>query len=145
MSETVVISGIGLVSGLGEGVDVHLSGLRGHAHAGIDLERFAPYPVYPLATQSFDAQIPKKSDQRQMEQWQRIGVYAAGLAMDSAGLKSDAAAKDRLHVVVAAGGGERDHAVDGQILTDLTDPATRASALNEIGRASCRERVCSTV
>ena len=30
-----------------------------------------------------DQQIPKKGDQRQMEPWQRIGTYAAGLALDS--------------------------------------------------------------
>ncbi len=32
----------------------------------------------------FSKQIPKKSDQRQMEAWQRIGTYAAGLALDAA-------------------------------------------------------------
>jgi 3-oxoacyl-(acyl-carrier-protein) synthase len=36
-----------------------------------------------------DIQIPKKGDQRQMEAWQRIGTYAAGLALDSAGIKGD--------------------------------------------------------
>src|ERR1044071_8250922 len=53
----------------------------------IDETRFAPYVVHPLAPVSFDAQIPKKGDQRQMEAWQRIGTYAAGLALDSAGVK----------------------------------------------------------
>ena len=36
------------------------------------------------------SQIPKKGDQRQMEAWQRIGTYAAGLALDSAGIKGHA-------------------------------------------------------
>ena len=39
---------------------------------------------------SFDKQIPKKSDQRQMETWQRVGVYAAGLALDDAGIAGNA-------------------------------------------------------
>ena len=65
----------------------------------------------------YDRQIPKKSDQRQMEPWQRLGCYAAGLALDAAGAKADAALKSRMHLIVAAGGGERDYAVDGQILT----------------------------
>ena len=50
---------------------------------------FAPYIVHPLAPVNFDTQIPKKGDQRQMEAWQRIGTYAAGLALDSAGVKGD--------------------------------------------------------
>jgi 3-oxoacyl-(acyl-carrier-protein) synthase len=36
-----------------------------------------------------DTQIPKKGDRRQMEAWPRIGTYAAGLALDSAGIKGD--------------------------------------------------------
>ncbi len=66
-----------------------------------------------------------------MEPWQRIGVYAAGLALDDAGIKGDAAAKDRLDVIVAAGGGERDHAVDGQVLTGLKTAADPGVFLNE--------------
>ena len=57
------------------------------AHPGADATTFAPFVVHPLAPLNFDAQIPKKGDQRQMEDWQRIGVYAAGLALDSAGVK----------------------------------------------------------
>ena len=37
-----------------------------------------------------DRQIPKRGDQRQMETWQRLGTYAAGLALDSAGVKGNA-------------------------------------------------------
>ena len=36
-----------------------------------DAKSFAPYIVHPLAPVNFDKQIPKKSDQRQMEPWQR--------------------------------------------------------------------------
>jgi 3-oxoacyl-[acyl-carrier-protein] synthase II len=128
---SVVISGVGLVSSLGEGVAPHLAALAGEAAPVIDRASFAPYPVHPLAALNLDAQIPKKSDQRQMEPWQRIGVYAAGLALDDAGLKADAAAKDTLHVIVAAGGGERDHAVDGAILTGLKTAPDSGVFLNE--------------
>ncbi|MGL4974419.1 MAG: beta-ketoacyl-ACP synthase, partial [Bosea sp. (in: a-proteobacteria)] len=63
--------------------------------------------------------------------WQRLGVYAAGLALDSAGLKDDLDAKSRLQVIVAAGGGERDHAVDGAILTGLKTATNPGTFLNE--------------
>lgn len=131
MTNTVVITGIGLLSSLGEDIAAHVDAARGQRGAVIDRETFAPYPVHPLGAVELDRQIPKKSDQRQMEPWQRIGVYAAGLALDSAGIKGDADAKDRLHVIVAAGGGERDHAVDGQILTGLKSAANPGVFLNE--------------
>jgi 3-oxoacyl-[acyl-carrier-protein] synthase II len=84
-----------------------------------------------LAPLDFDKQIPKKGDQRQMEAWQRIGTYAAGLAIDSAGLKGDTARLSRTDMIVAAGGGERDLAVDSAILTGLPKAAQPEAFLNE--------------
>lgn len=127
----VVITGIGIASSLGEGVDVHAQAVAGDAAPAVDAKSFAPYPIHPLKPLELDRQIPKKSDQRQMEPWQRLGVYTAGLALDAAGLKDDVEAKSALQVIVAAGGGERDHAVDGAILTDLRGGNTPGSFLNE--------------
>src|SRR5205809_7181086 len=110
------ITGIGIVSCLGEGPDAHWQGLL-HPHPSTDTSRFAPYIVHPLAPVTFDAQIPKKGDQRQMEAWQRIGTYAAGLALDSAGIKGNKEILGRTDMIVAAGGGERDLAVDLAIMT----------------------------
>ena len=75
--------------------------------------------MHPLAPINFDAQIPKKGDQRQMEAWQRIGIYAAGLALDSAGIKGKPEILSHMDMIVAAGGGERDLAVDTAILSGL--------------------------
>lgn len=127
----VVVTGLGLVSCAGEGIAAHLDALAAGAPARTDTERFAPYTVHPVAPLALDGQIPKKSDQRQMEPWQRLGVYAAGLALDSAGLKGDAALKGAMHLVVACGGGERDTAVDGAILTGLRDAEDAGAYLNE--------------
>ena len=50
-----------------------------------------------------------------MEAWQRIGTYAAGLALDnSAGLKGNKDILGRMDMIVAAGGGERDISVGYQ-------------------------------
>ena len=114
----VVITGVGLLSGLGEGVDATWERLLS-GPPSYDLEAFAPFVVHRLGPVSFDLQIPKKGDQRQMEAWQRIGVYAAGLALASAGVKGDEALLDRTDMIVAAGGGERDIAADAKILTDV--------------------------
>ncbi len=127
----VVITGIGLVSSLGEGHDVHLAALHDAPRPHVDAAAFAPYCVHPVVPLELDRQIPKKSDQRQMEPWQRLGVYAAGLALDDAGLKGDAERLDRLQMIVAAGGGERDYAVDGQILDGMRKAAQPEVFLNE--------------
>ncbi|HJE24418.1 MAG TPA: beta-ketoacyl-ACP synthase [Methylorubrum populi] len=131
MNRDVVVTGIGLVSCVGEGIEAHLAAFASTEPPRTDTETFAPYPVHPVAPLTLDTQIPKRSDQRQMEPWQRLGVYAAGLALDSAGVKEDAAFKSALQLIVAAGGGERDVAVDGAILTGLREAADPGAFLNE--------------
>src|SRR6266567_3610319 len=96
------ITGIGIVSCLGEGPEAHWQGLL-HPHPSADTSRFAPYVIHPLAPIEFDKQIPKKGDQRQMEAWQRIGTYAAGLALDSGKLKGNAALLGSTDMIVAGG------------------------------------------
>lgn len=124
------ITGIGIVSSLGEGLDAHWDALNA-GRINVDDKRFAPYIVHPLAPVSFDAQIPKKGDQRQMEAWQRIGTYAAGLALDSAGVKGNQEILGRMDMVVAAGGGERDLAVDISILNADAKGNSSPGFLNE--------------
>jgi 3-oxoacyl-[acyl-carrier-protein] synthase II len=127
----VVITGIGLVSSAGEGLEAHLTALSGGAAPNTDPATFEPFPVHPATPLEWDRQIPKKSDQRQMEPWQKLGCYAAGLALDAAGAKEDAALKGRMQLIVSAGGGERDYAVDGQILTGLAKADNPGVFLNE--------------
>jgi len=124
------ITGIGIISSLGEGLDAHWDALNAR-RINIDDKRFAPYIVHPLAPVSFDAQIPKKGDQRQMEAWQRIGTYAAGLALDSAGLKGNQEILARMDMIVAAGGGERDVPVDLAILNAYIKSNAGPALLNE--------------
>jgi 3-oxoacyl-[acyl-carrier-protein] synthase II len=126
-----LITGIGLVSCLGEGVAAHWDALDGGVRPVVDAERWRPYYVHPMTALELDRQIPKRGDQRQMEPWQRIGVYAAGLALDAAGVKGDADLLGRMDMIVAAGGGERDYAVDGQILSALPGTANPGAYLNE--------------
>jgi 3-oxoacyl-[acyl-carrier-protein] synthase II len=124
------ITGIGIVSSLGEGLDATWDALNAR-RVNVDDKRFAPYIVHPLAPVSFDAQIPKKGDQRQMEAWQRIGTYAAGLALDSAGIKGNQEILGRMDMIVAAGGGERDIAVDMAILNADAKGNSAPGFLNE--------------
>src|SRR5215467_5516072 len=127
MNRETWITGVGILSCLGEGPQAHWRALA-NGEINFDAAGYPPYIVHPLPPMSFDAQIPKKGDQRQMEPWQRIGVYAAGLALDSAGVKGHADILGRMDMIVAAGGGERDLAVDGAILSGLPKPGAKEGA-----------------
>jgi len=124
------ITGIGLATSLSDSLDANWDALA-QRRINVDEKGFAPYIVHPLAPVSFDAQIPKKGDQRQMEAWQRIGTYAAGLALDSAGIKGNKDILARMDMIVAAGGGERDLAVDSAILNAEAKGNSSPGFLNE--------------
>jgi 3-oxoacyl-[acyl-carrier-protein] synthase II len=125
-----LITGIGIVSCLGSGADAHWQALLSFAPV-LDTESFPPFAVHPLAPLDLDKQIPKRGDQRQMEAWQRMGVFAAGLALDSAGVKGNTDLLSQMGMIVAAGGGERDYAVDAAILSGYPKAANPGAYLNE--------------
>lgn len=129
----VVITGIGIVSCHGVGRDAHIAILKADRapEPVVDTDRFAPYPVHPLPEIDWSDQIPRRGDQRQMENWQRIGVFTAGLALDDAGLKDDADACGAMDMIVAAGGGERDIEVDTLIVNEAANRNDRDLLLNE--------------
>ena len=128
-----LITGIGLVSCLGSGVEAHWEALNNPAgfNPVLDTTSFPPFAVHPLAPVNFDSQIPKRGDQRQMEPWQRIGVFAAGLALELAGVKGNVDMLSHADLIVAAGGGERDYAVDAAILTGYPKAPKPDLYLNE--------------
>ncbi|MFL5286387.1 MAG: beta-ketoacyl-ACP synthase [Rhodopila sp.] len=128
-----LITGIGLVSCLGSGAEAHWDALNpaGGFTPALDTESFPPFAVHPVAPMELDKQIPKRGDQRQMEPWQRIGVFAAGLALDSAGVKGNADLLSRADLIVCAGGGERDAAVDDTILSGYPKAPDPDAFLNQ--------------
>ena len=131
-SNKVVITGIGIISSLGEGLDAHWTAFsNGGAAPRLEKEAFAPYTVHPLGEVDWSLQIPKRGDQRQMETWQRLGTYAAGLALEDAGIKNDEALCASMDMIVGAGGGERDITVDMQILEEGRTNNDRGVMLNE--------------
>ena len=128
----VVITGIGIVSSLGLGTDAHWQALTKREPVPVvDFERFSPYIVHPLPEIDWSTQIPKRGDQRQMETWQRLGTYTAGLALEDAGIKEEEELCASMDMIVAAGGGERDVAVDQAILDASLTRSDHDVLLNE--------------
>ena len=118
-TKEVWITGIGMVSSIGEGAQTHWAALSEAENPKpvIDTDKFKPYAVHPLPEMDWALQMPRK-DQRQMENWQRLGVYAAGLALDDAGIKDNEELVSSMDLVVCAGGGERDLVTDENILKE---------------------------
>ena len=129
----VVITGVGIVTSQGVGIAPHVALLSAEKAPDVivETERFAPYPVHPLPVIDWSEQIAKRGDQRQMENWQRLGVFSAGLALDDAGLKDDLDACGSMDMIVAAGGGERDINVDSLIVDEALKRNDREQFLNE--------------
>ncbi|AGA64966.1 3-oxoacyl-(acyl-carrier-protein) synthase, KASII [Liberibacter crescens BT-1] len=132
-NNNVVITGIGIVTSQGIGVDIHSMLLSNDSMPVpcVEKEKFSPYPIHPFPEIDWSEQIPKRTDQRQMGNWQRSGVYAAGLALEDAGLKGNIAACDTMDLIVAAGGGERDIEVDTLIVEEALKVSDRESLLNK--------------
>lgn len=127
----VVITGIGIVTSLGVGRAAHEQALSNGEGPVVDATRYAPYAIHPLPEIDWSQQIPRRGDQRQMDAWQRLGVFTAGLALEDAGLKDDLDACATMDMIVAAGGGERDNAVDGLIADESANSNDRERMLNE--------------
>ncbi|MGO4621923.1 beta-ketoacyl-ACP synthase [Ensifer sp. 2YAB10] len=129
----VVITGVGIVTSQGVGVEPHLALLTAGTSPAVrvETEKFSPYPVHPLPEIDWSQQIAKRGDQRQMENWQRLGVFSAGLALDDAGLKDNLEACGSMDMIVAAGGGERDINVDSLIVDEALKRNDREQLLNE--------------
>jgi 3-oxoacyl-[acyl-carrier-protein] synthase II len=128
----VWVTGIGLVSSLGEGLETHWEQLTCGKPplASVNNTDQAPYPVHPIVDFDISAQIPKRSDQRQMGQWQHLGTYTAGLALADAGIAQDAELLAATNMIVAAGGGERDIEVDSAIMDELDTSDNPGERLN---------------
>ena len=128
----VWVTGIGLVSSLGEGLETHWEQLASGKIPvpSVDTKDQAPYLVHPIVDFDIATQIPKRSDQRQMGKWQHLGTYAAGLALDDAGIAHNPELLAATNMIVAAGGGERDLDADAMIMEKIEDAENPGPVLN---------------
>ncbi|MCB1501590.1 MAG: beta-ketoacyl-ACP synthase [Bauldia sp.] len=133
MAREVWITGIGLTSSLGEGTEAHWQAIAvaDPPRPKVDATSFAPYAIHPMVPLEFEKQIPKGGDRRQMENWQRVGTYTAGLALDDAGISGNTEILANTNMVVAAAGGERDLMVDQTILEGVGSAPQPAEFINE--------------
>lgn len=128
----VVITGVGLVSSIGVGGDAHVAAMNAaNPQPVFDATSHAPIIVHAAPEIDFALQIPKR-EQRQMELWQKLGVYGAGLALDQAGIKDNEDLCKTMDMVVAAGGGERDLDVDAEIIARVAAGQNAGEVINAV-------------
>ena len=123
-----LITGIGLVSCLGEGADAHWAALDapgGFTPGGGHRRASRPGRCIRWSSWSWTSKSPSAATSGRWRPGSASACYAAGLALDAAGVKGNAELLERMDMIVAAGGGERDYAADEAILAAL--PARRRS------------------
>jgi len=133
MARDVWITGYGLLSPLGDNPAAWFDTLAAPERwqAKIDAATYAPFPIHAIGAYPLEQQVPKPGDQRAMGPLMQYGAYAAGLALEMAGLKHNAALLQETHLVAASGGGERDWDLDKQILAGLDHVNDRGAFLNQ--------------
>jgi 3-oxoacyl-[acyl-carrier-protein] synthase II len=132
MPYDVVITGVGLVSSIGVGAAAHIAALNAQNPQPVfDNVRHQPLIVHAAPEMDFSVQIPKR-EQRQMELWQKLGVYGAGLALDQAGIKDNHDLCKTMDMVVAAAGGERDLDVDAEIIARVASGQPAGEVINAV-------------
>lgn len=115
-NEDVWITGIGLLSSLGDGAQHHFDTLMDeNAKVNVDEKTYEPYTIHKLAETQWEHQIPKK-DARQMGDWQQIGTFAAGLALEDAKIDKESELASQTDMIIAARGGATDVEVGQEIL-----------------------------
>lgn len=127
------ITGCGLISALGADHETQWRALHDPAAcaAAVNSTICAPFPIHPMAPLDLERWIPRKPDQRSMGPLMRYGCVASGMALQSAGILGDKGLLREMHLIAAAGGGERDLQVDEQILGALDDAADPETLLAE--------------
>jgi 3-oxoacyl-[acyl-carrier-protein] synthase II len=133
LARRVVITGLGLVSALGEGEAEHWAALAegGERLRTADTAIMAPVAIHPIRKLDLSRYIPNKGDQRAMGPLMHYGVYAAGMALEDAGVRGDDALLKRTHAIVGSCGGERDIAVDDKVLAGLEGAHDPGAFLNQ--------------
>jgi 3-oxoacyl-[acyl-carrier-protein] synthase II len=133
----VWITGVCLVSSVGDGPQEHWVRLSGACAPLLGEHRRTGWLVHPLPGMDFSSQIPSRLDLKRMGSLQALGAYAAGRALEAAGLKGSPEILSRSVVVVSGAGGERDLQLDESIFSEPTR-FTDQVALNEMLSARTR-------
>ena len=110
----VVITGIGLVSSLGEGADAHWAGAStARPRAGASIANASrPIPSIRCRRSTGTSRSPSAATSGRWKPGSGSAPIQPAWRCDDAGIKGDEALCATMDMVVAAGGGERDEAVD---------------------------------
>jgi len=116
----VWVTGVCLVSSGADGAEEHWRRLQGRFGPLVVEHGDTGLLVHPLLPLDFSSEISNPMDRKRMGQLQALGVYTAGRALTSAGLKGRSDFLSRAAVVVGCAGGERDIALDETIFSEAS-------------------------
>jgi len=118
VSQRVCVTGFGLVSPAGSEATEVWEKLQSERPwtTTIDASRFAPFLYHREAAFDASTQIKTRTHIRSMGRAQLNGTHAAGLALQSAGIKDDAELLARTELLVACSAGDNDVEIDTSIL-----------------------------
>lgn len=114
----VWVTGACLVSSVADGAEEHWTRLQRRYGPLVVEHGDTGLLVHPLLPLDFSSEISNPMDRKRMGQLQALGVYTAGRALTSAGLKGRSDFLSRTAVVVGCAGGERDIALDETIFSE---------------------------
>lgn len=107
MSKRVVITGIGIVSPVGTGLDNFWTALTSGVSGIARITRFDPSDYSTQIAgevKEFDfSRFIDKKEGRRMDRFSQYGVVAAGMAIEDAGLNLDSIDRERTGVIVGSG------------------------------------------
>ncbi|AEF93958.1 3-oxoacyl-(acyl-carrier-protein) synthase 2 [Desulfotomaculum nigrificans CO-1-SRB] len=107
MSQRVVITGIGVISPVGTGLENFWKALTSGVSGIARITRFDPSDYSTQIAgevKEFDfSQFIDKKEARRMDRFAQFAVVAAGMAIEDAGLDLDAIDRDRTGVIVGSG------------------------------------------
>ena len=133
-TEEVWITGIGLVSSLGEGLEAHWQALTAdNPKPVVDEKTFAPYPIHPLFVRLISQS--RSPNAVICARW-KTGSASAPMRLVwrsmMPGIKGDEELLAKTHIIAAAGNGERDPEADATVLAAISGDPDWREKLNDL-------------
>lgn len=119
----VFVTGVGTVNSAADSITqfVGLEDIKKPSLMNIDQESFYPFLVKAFPEYNLLCYLKKKSELRSLGEGQRLACFAAGKALDSAGLIENQPLLKKTAIMIASGSGERSDEIDESIIENCSE------------------------